>query len=410
MFGTACLGRVAHGLALAAALALPGVAQTTTGVTDDEILIGMFEPLSGPLAAYGTDPMNAARAYFDDINAKGGIHSRKIRYLVEDDKCTPSEANAIARKYINVDKVFLLFGGACSGSTVSIQELVNQEKIPHFMMNASGDAGVYPPSMYQIGAAPGTQRATLAAVMMYAIEGLGAKSVGVLGPDDAMGTSAMEMIHAMADKYGVRIVANEIVPNNATDVTVPVLNVQAANPDVIVLTTYVPPTTLIMKKFVEFGMLSKPVISAIQGVSNPEAFLSSLNGDTTGLGKFYYAHPLVGESMDDPALKPWKDLMVKYYPDRPNPGIIGAYGFPHAMAIVDALDRAGPDLSRESFMAAVEQTSLETGVMAAPTVIAPGRRDSNRGQVIVKFDGTTVTRVGGPYIWDRIIDPEVFAR
>lgn len=410
MFAKKRFASLVAGLALAAGLVTAASAQTKTGVTDNEILIGMFSPLSGPLASYGTDPINAARAYFDDVNAKGGIHGRKIRYLVEDDKCTPAETNTIVRKYVEVEKVFLLLGGSCSGAAISIQEYVNQQKVPHFMLNASGDGGVFPPTEYQFGAAPGTQRATLAAVMMYAIDGLKAKSVAVLGPDDAMGTSALEMIHAMADKHGVKVVANEIVPNNATDVTVPVLNVQAANPDVVILTTYAPPTSLIMKKVVELGYLDKPIISAIQGVSNTTAFLKSLDGDTTALANFYYAHPLVAESMDDPELKPWKDLMVKYYPDRPSPGIIGAYGIPHAMAIVDALERAGPDVSRESFMAAVEKTNLETKVMAAPTVIAPGRRDTNRGQIIVKFDGTTVTRVGGPYIWDELIDPSTFKK
>ena len=361
------IGRVLKGVAVSMGLAASALGQTTTGVTDDEIVIGMFAPLSGPLAAYGTDPINAARAYFDDINTKGGIHGRTLHYLVEDDKCTPAAANTVVRKFITVEKVFLLLGGSCSGSTVSVQELVNQEKVPHFMLNASGDAGVYPPTTYQFGSAPGTQRATLAAVMMYAIEGLGAKSVGVLGPNDAMGTSALEMITAMAEKYDIKVVANEIVPNNATDVTVPVLNVHSANPDVIILTTYAPPTTLVMKKLTEFGLLDKPVISAIQGVSNTEAFVAS-----------------------------------------PEPGIVGAYCFPHAMAIVDALERAGPDLTREAFMEAIDQTNLETGVMATPTIFAPGRRDSNRGQIIVKFDGSTVTRVGGPYTWDALIDPAVF--
>ncbi|WP_238368458.1 ABC transporter substrate-binding protein [Mesobacterium pallidum] len=394
------------GLALVAGLAPAAWAQVP-GVTDTEIKIGMFSPLSGPLAAYGTDPLNAAKSYFEMINDEGGINGRKIVYQVEDDKCTPAEANTIVRKYIN-DGVFLLLGGSCSGSTVSIQELVNQEKIPHFMLNASGDAGVYPPTEYQFGSAPGTQRATLAAVMQYAIDGLGAKTVGVLGPDDAMGTSALEMIYAMAKKHDIQVVANEIIPNNATDVTVPVLNVQSANPDVIILTTYAPPTTLVMKKVVEFGLLDTPIISAIQGVSNTVDFVKSLDGDTSGLGNFYYAHPLVAESMDDPELKPWKDLMVKYFPERPEPGIIGAYGFPHAMAIVDAIKRAGPDLTRESFMAAINETQVETKVMAAPTVFTPDRRDSNRGQIIVKFDGTTVERVGGPYIWDELIDPSTF--
>lgn len=404
------LGAAFGGIATAAMLATTAMAAgTTTGVTDNEILIGIFSPLSGTNAGMGIDTVNAAKAYFDDVNEKGGINGRKIRYLVEDDKCKPDEAGAIARKYINVDKVFLLLGGSCSGAAISIQALVNQEKVPHFMLNASGDGGVYPPTEYQFGSAPGTQRATLGAVMTYAIDGLHAKTVAVLGPDDAMGTSALAMIKAVAEKRGIQVVANEIIPNNATDVTVPVLNVRTANPDAIILTTYPQPTYLVMKKFVEYGMVDKPIISAIQGVSSPGVFMAGIDGDKTGLQNFYYAHPLVAESMDDPKLKKWKELLVKEDPSRPDPGIIAAYGFPHAMMIVEALKQCGKELTRECFMEKINHVKIDTGIMAAPSEFAEGRRDSNRGQIIVKFDGDKVNRVGGPYIWDEIVDPSYFA-
>lgn len=397
------------GIATAALLATTAVgAGTTTGVTDTEILIGIFSPLSGANAGMGIDTVNAAKAFFNDVNEHGGINGRKIRYVVEDDKCKPDEAGAIARKFINVDKVFLILGGSCSGAAISIQALVNQEKVPHFMLNASGDGGVYPPTEYQFGSAPGTQRATLGAVMTYAIDGLKAKTVAVLGPDDAMGTSALAMVKAVADKRGVKVVASEIIPNNATDVTVPVLNVRTANPDVIILTTYPQPTYLVMKKFVEYGMTNKPIISAIQGVSSPEAFMAGISGDKSGLQNFYYAHPLVAESMNDPKLKKWKDLLVKTDPSRPDPGIIAAYGFPHPMMIVEALKQCGKELTRECFMEKIDHVKVDTGIMAAPSEFTRQRRDSNRGQIIVKFDGDKITRVGGPYIWDQIVDPSYF--
>lgn len=404
----AILRRLAVALGATLATTVGAWSQATPGVSDSEIVIGVFSPLSGPTAGLGIDPVNAAKAYFNDVNEKGGIGGRKIRYIVEDDKCTPAEAGAIARKFINVDKVFAILGGSCSGAAISIQALVNQERVPHLMLNASGDGGVFPPTKYQFGSAPGTQRATLGAVMMYAIEGLGAKSVAVLGPDDAMGKSALAMIHAVAEKKGIKVLANEIVPNNATDVTVPVLNVRAVNADVIILTTYPQPTYLVMKKLVEYGMIDKPIISAIQGVSSPQVFMEGIDNDKTGLANFYYAHPLVAESMDDPKLKPWKDMLVKTDPSRPNPGIIAVYGFPHAMMMVEAMKQCGKELTRECFIEKLEGVKLETGIMAAPNEFAPDRRDSNRGQIIVKFDGETITRVGGPYIWDQIVEPSYF--
>ena len=119
-------------------------AQATPGVTDTTITIGLFAALSGPFAGNGIDALDAARAWYEDTNAKGGINGRKINLIVEDDKCDPTEANNIARKL--EDQVFLLNGGSCSGSTVSLQEFVTREKIPHVFLNAAGDVGTLPPT------------------------------------------------------------------------------------------------------------------------------------------------------------------------------------------------------------------------------------------------------------------------
>ena len=54
----------------------------TPGVTDKEIVIGLFAPLSGPLVSYGIDPLNAAKMIYEDVNSKGGINGRKIRLVI----------------------------------------------------------------------------------------------------------------------------------------------------------------------------------------------------------------------------------------------------------------------------------------------------------------------------------------
>jgi branched-chain amino acid transport system substrate-binding protein len=74
--------------AFAASLMAPMLHAQTPGVSNNEIVIGLFAPLSGPLVAYGVDPLNAAKMLYDEVNAKGGIHGRKIRLVIEDDKCT----------------------------------------------------------------------------------------------------------------------------------------------------------------------------------------------------------------------------------------------------------------------------------------------------------------------------------
>ncbi len=67
------------------------------GITDGEITIGLFAPMSGPLAAFGLDALQAAKMWYEETNKKGGIHGRKIKVIVEDDKCVPTRWSRSSR-------------------------------------------------------------------------------------------------------------------------------------------------------------------------------------------------------------------------------------------------------------------------------------------------------------------------
>src|ERR1043165_4292691 len=69
--------------ALMAALSADAARAADPGITDGEITIGLFAPMSGPLAAFGLDALQAARMWYEETNKKGGIHGRKIKVIVE---------------------------------------------------------------------------------------------------------------------------------------------------------------------------------------------------------------------------------------------------------------------------------------------------------------------------------------
>jgi branched-chain amino acid transport system substrate-binding protein len=84
----------------------------TRGVTDTEIAIGMMSDLSGVTAVQGTNATNAIRMAFDDVNAKGGINGRKVRFIVEDMEYLVPKAVQAMNKLVNRDNIFLsLFSG-----------------------------------------------------------------------------------------------------------------------------------------------------------------------------------------------------------------------------------------------------------------------------------------------------------
>lgn len=254
--------------ALAGLLGAGSAGAQTPGVTDNEIVIGMFSPLSGALAIYGVDPVNAAKMWCEEVNKKGGIHGRKIRVIVEDDKCNANEANAVARKLVTVDKVFLLNGGSCTAATVAIQEYVTREKVPHVMLNASGDGAVLPPTRYVFGAFPGTQRTIGAAIAGFGVKHLKGKRFAYITSDDDYGRANYESAKEVVERAGGQIVVYERVAINIADVTSPVLNLRASNPDVILSGLYPAPTALLVKKVHEFGM-KQPIVQGCRAFPRP---------------------------------------------------------------------------------------------------------------------------------------------
>src|SRR3989454_11093824 len=107
----------------------PGLA-ADPGVTDAEVVLGMWSPLTGPTALLGTSERDALQIWLNEVNGAGGIHGRKIRLIAYDDGGSPQEALAAVRRLIDQDRVFALVAGSISGSTLPVVPLINRAKIP----------------------------------------------------------------------------------------------------------------------------------------------------------------------------------------------------------------------------------------------------------------------------------------
>jgi len=383
----------------AAALLSLGVPASAAepGITDTEITIGLFAPMSGPLAAFGFDPLQAAKMWYEEINKKGGIHGRKIKVIIEDDKCSPTEVVAVVKKFISVDKVFIVHGGSCTAPSVAAQETVTREKVPFVMLNAAGDGAVIPPTRYVFGAFGGTQRTVGGTIVEFAVKELKAKRIAFVSHDDDFGNANTSTAQAVAKRLGVEMVAVERISPRITDVTAPMLKVRQANPDVVISTAYPAPAVLITKKYQEYGMTKVPIVVAVQGIPVPSVFAKNV-GDDTALANLYYGSPL-NDLTDGPKQQKWIQLYKQYYPDR-TPGAFMTYGLPSAMAITRALEKAGKGVTRETFIDAIETLDFDNEVTAGPTAFAKDRRDAHRASIFIKFDGKTHKLMPGSYFWN----------
>ncbi|OJV10240.1 ABC transporter substrate-binding protein [uncultured Bosea sp.] len=389
--------RVAVGLALAASL-FTGLAARAEdpGITDKAIKIGIFGPLSGPNMAYGFDVVNAAKMYYDKINKEGGIHGRKIEYVVEDDRCNANDLVAAVKKLVEQDQVFMLNGGSCSAAVVAAKDYVVRNKVPLLMLNASGDGALFPPTDYIFGAYSISQYAVGGAMIEFAAKKLGAKTVAYINHDDAYGAWNLEGSKKDAEVNGVKLVVESVNPN-INDVTAPFLKLRAANPDAILLVTYARPAALLIKKAHEMGF-NKPIILSVTGTASLGQLAENVGKDAL---KNFYTQEVMIDSPGGAKLKPIYDMYKAAYPDlaaKPDhPQTYMPYGIPSAMSLVKALQDAGPNPTREKVLAALKTQDFDSGVMAGRIQFGPQQRAANRSTIFIKYDGNTMTPLPGVF-------------
>lgn len=389
------LSKLLRAQILAAALCASSIAVGAPGVTDETIKIGMFAPLSGSAQSYGQDPLNAARMWYEHINEEGGINGRKIELVVEDSGCNGNEVVAAVKKLVEQNHVFMLNGGSCSSATVAAQEFIERTQVPLVMLNASGDGALYPPTPNIYGAISVSQHAVGATAINFVTEYFDAKKIGYINHDDAYGAWNQEAAEAVAEKKGVELSVQSISPG-ITDVTAPLLKLRAAHPDVIVLTTYARPATLILKKAQILG-INVPIVLTVTGTANLEQLASNVGN--SALDNFYVQDVISKDLYGDG--ENWVQKMyAEYYPDlaakpgRPTPYM--PYGLASAQTVTHALKKAGPDLTRESLRNALKNLHFES-IMAGPIDFGPGDHVGQESAIYLKFDGSNYEMLPGIY-------------
>ena len=122
-------------LLLALPAALPAAAQKRydTGASDTEIRIGQTMPYSGPVSMLGTVG-RAASAYFDKLNAEGGIQGRKVKLVSLDDGYSPPKALEQTRRLVEQEEVLLMFGTVGSASNQAVHKYLNCRKVPQLLI------------------------------------------------------------------------------------------------------------------------------------------------------------------------------------------------------------------------------------------------------------------------------------
>ncbi len=366
-------------LAGAALAAAPAAAQKKydTGASDTEIKVGNTNPYSGALSAYGVIGKTIA-AYFNKVNAEGGINGRKINFISYDDGYSPPKTVEQARKLVESDEVLLLFQTLGTPSNTAIQKYMNAKKVPQLFV-ATGATKWNDPKHFPwtMGWQPNYQSEGHI-YAQYLLKNHPNGRVGILYQNDDYGK---DYVKGLKDGLSGKMAIAAEFPYEATDPTIDsqIVSLKASGADVFFNVATPKFAAQAIKKIAEIEWkpvhLLNNVSNSVGSVLKPAGFDNSKEILTT----VYLKDPTDPTWKDDPAYKEWAAFMDKYYPDGDRTSTFTVYGYLVAQTLVATLKQCGDDLTRENVMKqAANLKDLQLGMLlpgitinTSPTDFAP---------------------------------------
>ncbi|MGH7904691.1 MAG: ABC transporter substrate-binding protein, partial [Candidatus Dormibacteraceae bacterium] len=358
------------------------------------------QPLTGPAAPGYSEIAPASNAYFQYVNAHGGVYGRKLKYIYLDDGYNPSNTPAVTRKLVLQDNVFAMFSALGTPTHLAVAGYLNTEKVPDLFVssgcNCWNDVSRYP---YTFGWQPDY---TIEGKILgqYIDQSLGGKKVGYFYQNDEFGQDGVKGLDEKISPSSVVSRQNYVTTN--TNIRPQIAALQASGAQVVVAYTVPAFTALALLAAVTLNYHPVWVVSNVG--SDPPTLTGLLSSFSkgkagaallTGMVSDTYL-PLVGDS-SNPWISLFQRIKGQYASSLPWDGNV-LYGMAQAYTLVQELKAAGRNPTRASLVKTVEDTKISDGPGLVPFGYSPTNHLGYLGvQVDTIGSGGTASTVGPIY-------------
>jgi branched-chain amino acid transport system substrate-binding protein len=320
-----------------------------TGATDTEIKVGNIMPYSGPASAYGVIG-KTEQAYFNKINAEGGINGRKINFISYDDGYSPPKAVEQARKLVESDEVLVVFNPLGTPSNSAIQKYLNSKKVPQLFVATGATKWNDPKDFpWTMGWQPSYQSEAHIYAKFLMKEKPDAK-VAVLYQNDDFGKDYLKGLKEALGAKASMITAEESYETTEPSIDGHIVKLKSTGADVFISITTPKFAAQAIKKLAEIDWKPMHIVSnvssSVGGVIKPAGFENSQGILSAAFAKDG-ADP---QWNDDAGMKKFFAFLEKYYPDGNKLDGSVVYGYGVAQTLVKVLQMCGDDLTRENVM------------------------------------------------------------
>ena len=320
------------------------------GVTDTEIKIGNIMPYSGPASAYSVTGRTEA-AYFRKINAEGGINGRKINFISYDDAYSPPKAVEQARRLVEGNEVFLIFGSTGTPSNTAIQKYMNVKRVPQLFVQTGATKWNDPQNFpWTIGWSPNYQNEARIYAKYILTEKPNAR-IAVLYQNDDYGKDYVKGLKdGLGDKAASMIAAEDAYEVSDPTIDSHIVKMKSLNADVFVDITTAKFAAQAIRKASEIGW--KPlhflnnVSTSIGAVIRP----AGVEKAQDIISVAYLMDALDPQWKDDPGMKAFDEFLAKDFPEGNRADSLVMTGYNMAQTMVQVLKQCGDNLTRENVM------------------------------------------------------------
>jgi branched-chain amino acid transport system substrate-binding protein len=350
-----------------------------TGATDTEIKIGNIVPYSGPASAYGVIG-KTEQAYFNKVNAEGGINGRKITFISYDDGYSPPKTVEQARRLVESDEVLFIFNSLGTPPNSAIQKYMNAKKVPQLFVATGATKWNDPQNFpWTMGWQPNYQNEGHIYAKYLLKEKPDAK-IAILFQNDDYGK---DYVKGLKDGLGAKA-ASMIIAEESYETTEPsiddhIVRLKATGADVFYNVTTPKFAAQAIKKIAEIQWkplhILNNVSASIGSVIKPAGFENAQGI----ISSSYLKDTSDPQWKDDAGMKAFDEFLTKYFPDGNRIDLSVMYGYTVAQGLVYVLKNCGDDLTRANIMKqAASIKGLKLGgllpgveVNTSPTDFAP---------------------------------------
>jgi len=377
-----------------------GSSSSAPGVTKTSVLIGSHQPLTGPAAPGYSEIAPAAKAFFQYLNAQGGVNGRKINLIYKDDGYNPTKTVDVTKQLVLQKKVFAIWGGLGTPTHTKVVDFLNSSRVPDLFVSSGcpcwDDGNKHP---YTFGWQPN-----------YTIEGkvLGqyikqkfpGKKVGVFYQDDDFGQGGLA---GLKEQLGSQIASAKPYQPTVTTVAPQITAIQKSGAQVLV--DFSIPAFTALERLTSFKLGYKPQLA----VSNVGIDPTTVGGLLKSFSKGKADTALIEGAVTDAYLpstadtsNSWVQLFKKihdqYDAKAPFDGNV-EYGMASAYTFAQALKNAGKNPTRQSLVDAVEKGGF-TGPGLVPFRYSKSEHGGYGGGQIATIKNGQIVVQGKPMVTD----------